>query len=148
MGKPQDQIRIRARIPSQGQVMIITVPVGKITRYHREPEISIEVAKRALFESQSLAATRVAASGRQWPHVAASRRRGLSEQVAASGRKWPQGGCRSKRPQVATSGRWPQGVSRASAGQPLAATRVVASGRKWPQMAASGRKWPLAARRL
>ena len=33
MGEPQDQIRIRARIPSQGQVMIIchTVPVGKIS---------------------------------------------------------------------------------------------------------------------
>jgi len=57
---------------------------------------SIEVAKRAVFEFkkrshlQPLAATRVAASGRKWPQVAASGRRGLLEQVAASGRKWPQ----------------------------------------------------------
>ena len=65
--------------------------------------------------------------------MAASGRRGLSEQVAASGRKWSQ---------EAASGRWLQGVSRASAGQPLAATRVVASGRKWPHVAASGGKRP------
>ena len=101
----------------------------------------IEVTKPAVFEfskKQPLAATRVAASGRKWP------------QVAASGRKWPQ---------VAARGRtWPVAllvgfeISRAASRaatciirshlQPLAATRVAASGRKWPQVAASGRKWP------
>ena len=123
---------------------------------------------------QPLAATRVAASGRKWPQgggcgcvskwpqVAASGRKW--PQVAASGRKWPQvaasgGKRRSKWQQVAASSCWPQGVPTPSAWQPLAATRVAASGRrglleqvaatqamrlgrKWrPEVAASGRKW-------
>ena len=62
----------------------------------------------------------------------------LVRSVGASGRKWPQ---------VAASGRWPQGVSRASAGQPLAATCSHSSGRKWPQVeqvagsGSNGGKW-------
>ena len=81
----------------------------------------IEVAKPAVIEIQKsshlqpLAATRVAASGRKWPQVAARASGRNWPQLAASGRKWPQ---------VAASGRkWPQ---------------VAASGRKWPQVAASG----------
>ena len=63
------------------------------------------------------------ASGRKWPQVTASGRRG---QVAASDRKWPQRASGRKWPQVAAFGKWP---------------RVAASGR-FRQVAASGRKWP------
>ena len=109
---------------------------------------NIEVAKPTVFETQKRA-TCSHSSGRKWPQVAAR----------ASGRKWPQ---------VAARGRmWPVvllvgfEISRGSVTcshlhylqplaatcshlQPLAATRVAASGRKWPlgQVAASGRKWP------
>ena len=119
----------------------------------------IEVAKRAVFEIKKAASSgrnwplgQVAASGRKWPQVAASGRKWPLGQVAASGRKWPH---------VAARGcTWPVAllvgfeISRAASLaaiciicshlQPLSATRVAASGRKWPQVAAaaSGRKWP------
>ena len=98
---------------------------------------------------QPLAATRVAASGRKWPQVAAR----------ASGRKWPQvaasGRYRGRKwPHVAARGRllylvgpiWNFQSSVTCSHlhylQPLAATCSHSSGRKWPQVAASGRKWP------
>eukprot|EP00435_Cladocopium_sp_Y103_P033377 s3116_g8.t1 len=90
--------------------------------------------------SQTLAATRVAASGRKWPQVAASGLWGKWPQVAASGLqgKWPQVAAPASSKQVAASGRkWPQ----------VAASGRRASGRKWPQVAPgvhrrSSRKWP------
>ena len=86
----------------------------------------IEVAKRAVFEIQKsshlqpLAATRVAASGRNWP-------------VAQ-----PVGFEISKAASLALFASFAATCSHL---QPLAATRVAASGRKWPlgQVAARGR---------
>ena len=76
-------------------------------------------------ENQPLAATRSHSSGRKWPQVAA----------LSSGRKWPQ---------VAAFDAWPRcfNLIKSSHLQPLAATRVAASGR-FSRVAASGRKWPL-----
>ena len=84
-------------------------------------------------EKQPLAATRVAASGRKWPQVAA----------LSSGRKWPQ---------VAAFDAWPRcfNLIKSSHLQPLAATRVAASGRfsrvaasgRFSRVAASGCEWP------
>ena len=71
------------------------------------------------------AATRSHSSGRKWPQVAA----------LSSGRKWPQ---------VAAFDAWPRcfNLIKSSHLQPLAATRVAASGR-FSRVAASGREWPL-----
>ena len=75
-------------------------------------------------EKQPLAATRSHSSGRKWPQVAA----------LSSGRKWPQ---------VAAFDAWPRcfNLIKSSHLQPLAATRVAASGR-FSRVAASGREWP------
>ena len=119
---------IEALPPEQQRYAIDKASLAGLQFYRYYIEVSIEVAKRALFEIQKsshlqpLAATRVAASGRKWP------------QVAASGRKWPQ--VAAKWPLVADLAT----ISRAAS---LAATRVAASGRKWQPLAASGRKWPL-----
>ena len=75
---------------------------------------------------QPLAATRVAASGRKWPQVAAR----------ASGRKWPQVAASGRSQQVAASGR-----KRPQVTAPSEWRQVAASGRSQR----SGRKWPLSA---
>ena len=85
---------IEALPPEQQRYAIDKASLAGLQFYRYYIEVSIEVAKRALFEIQKsshlqpLAATRVAASGRKWPQVAASGRKW--PQVAASGRKWPQ----------------------------------------------------------
>ena len=114
---------------------------------------------------QPLAATRVVASGRQWPPSFSFHRQPLAPPCGqssgrqssgrqSSGRKWPPVATRIwffigshlqplAATRVAASGR-----QRAPAfsfhRQPLAATCSQSSGRKWPpeQVAASGRKWP------
>ena len=108
-----------------------------------------KVAISAVFEFQKSRHS----SGRKWPQVAAGGCWSKWPQVAASGHKWPQVAASGRKwPQVAAGdsrGReWPQGAARAwpqgvptveqvhgSHLQPLAATRVAASGRKRLQVA-------------
>ena len=84
------------------------------------------------------AATCSHSSGRKWPQVAA----------LSSGRKWPlcrvaASGRSVEWPQVAAFDAWPRylNLRKSSHLQPLAATRVAASGRS-SRVAASGREWP------
>ena len=84
-------------------------------------------------KKQPLAATRSHSSGRKWP-------------LFPSGRKWPRVAALSsgrKWPQVAAFDAWPRcfNLIKSSHLQPLAATRVAASGR-FSRVAASGREWP------
>ena len=93
----------------------------------------IEVAKRAVFEVQKsshlqpLAATRVAASGRKWP---AAQPVGFEISKAASLALFASFASFAATCIICIICRHLQA---------LAATRVAASGRKWPQVAASGR---------
>ena len=84
-------------------------------------------------KKQPLAATCSHSSGRKWP-------------LFPSGRKWPQVAALSSGrnwPQVAAFDAWPRcfNLIKSSHLQPLAATRVAASGR-FSRVAASGREWP------
>ena len=110
-------------------------------------------------KKQPLTATCSHSSGRKWLQLAARASGRKWPQVAASGRKWPHVAASGRTwPHVAARGcTWPVAllvgfeISRAASLaaiciicshlQPLSATRVAASGRKWPQVAASGRKW-------